>query len=85
MSDIMYKLEISREHWTEYAESQIVYMEMGEDVDTLRAMAKAFFEDEANISAIRMVFRPDCMTIKISQLNDTMGVWDMIFYSTEFL
>ena len=81
----MYKLEINREHWTEYEDSQNVYMEMGENVDTLRAMAKAFFEDEQNISAIRMVFRPDCMTIRITQLNETTGEWDTIFYSTEFI
>lgn len=85
MSDKMYKLEIDREHWTEYAECQTVYMEISEDVDSLRAMAKAFFEDEKNTSAIRMVFRPDCMTIKISQLNESTGEWDKIFFSTEFI
>ena len=81
----MYKLDIMRVHKTDYADGKIVYMEIGENVDTLRAMAKAFFEDERNISAIRMVFRPDYMTISISQLNDSSGNWDVVFYSTEFI
>ncbi len=42
----MYRLEIKREHWTDFAESETVYMEISEDVDALRAMAKAFFEDK---------------------------------------
>lgn len=82
----MYKLEIFVHHKDDGMMTDTnIYMELNEDVNVLRNMAKAYMEDKATISAINSLFKPDYLIIELSELNTKNAFWETIFHSAEFI